>query len=63
MTVHLYEGAILMKIWLSAMLALMLLLCASASAEEDWEDYAAFEAFVIYMFHTWSPFAGNTVYM
>jgi hypothetical protein len=45
MTVHLYEGAILMKICLSAMLALMLLLCASASAEEDWEDYAAFEAF------------------
>jgi hypothetical protein len=38
------KGAILMRIWLSAMLALMLLLCASASAEEDWEDYA-FEAF------------------
>ena len=34
-----------MKKWLSAILALMLLLCASASAEEDWEDYAALEAF------------------
>ena len=33
-----------MRIWLSAMLALMLLLCASASSEENWEDYA-FEAF------------------
>ena len=33
-----------MRKWMSAMLALMLLLCASASAEEDWEDYA-FEAF------------------
>lgn len=33
-----------MRIWLSATLAIMLLFCASASAEKDWEDYT-FEAF------------------
>ena len=36
-----------MKRWLSALLALMLLNCAciSVTAEEDWDDYDAFEAF------------------